>query len=464
MKWVALTAILATIPVLIVWLRRNPLAAPKIGILIGVLPFLLSEFHLYMAATSWEWPGYVKGIEFSILDAVALALYFSLPSSGQRLPFQSSMMLYFCAALLSAIQTEMPMSAIFYVWQLARMFLLYAVVVKASAIPRMVPAVLTGLAIGLLIEAGFGIWERFGAGIHQVGGTVGNQNLLGLISHLIVFPFFALLLTRRSGRLPVAVLLAGIVIEILTASRATIGLAGLAYGVIFLLSSLRQWSGKKAVVLLIALVAVAVIVPLAQSALELRGTDALNSSDDERVVFERAAAMMLSDHPMGVGANNYVLTANMGGYNFAAGVVPTLGSMSANVHNVYWLVAAETGYLGLGTFLLLLLRPLTVAFICGWRSRGDQRGDLLLGLGVALLAVYIHSLFEWIFVTFVAQYIYAIVVGLVVGVAQQLGFWRPVQAWKMAALAPVMSNQPARSLVQIGSSLRERRPSHVTAR
>lgn len=448
MKWVALTAILATMPVLVVWLRRNPLAPPKIGILIGVLPFLLSEFHLYMAATSWEWPGYVKGIEFSVLDAVALALYFGLPPSGQRLPFQSSMMLYFCAALLSAFQTEMPMSAIFYVWQLARMFLLYAVVVKASAIPRMVPAVLTGLAIGLLTEAGFGIWQRFGAGVLQVGGTVGNQNLLGLISHLIVFPFFALLLTRQSGKLPVAVLIAGIVIEILTASRATIGLAGLAYGVIFLLSGLRQWSGKKALVLSIAVVAVAVIVPLAQSALEHRGTDALNSSDDERMIFERAAAMMLADHPMGVGANNYVLTANMGGYNLAAGVVPTLGSMSANVHNVYWLVAAETGYLGLGTFLLLLLRPLTVALICGWRSRGDQRGDLLLGFGVALLAVYIHSLFEWIFVTFVAQYIYAIVVGLVVGVAQQLGFWRPVQAWKMAALAPVMSNQPARSLAQ----------------
>ena len=61
---------------------------------------------------------------------------------------------------------------------------------------------------------------------------------------------------------------------------------------------------------------------------------------------------------------------------------------------VYWLVAAESGYLGIIAFLLLLLRPLIVAFLCSWRNSGDERADLLMGLGVALLAVYIHSFWE----------------------------------------------------------------------
>jgi hypothetical protein len=86
-------------------------------------------------------------------------------------------------------------------------------------------------------------------------------------------------------------------------------------------------------------------------------------------------------------------------------------------------VAAETGYVGLITFVLFLLRPMMVAFLCGLRHRGDPRGDLLLGLGVALLVVYVHSFFEWIFVTFHAQYMLAMEFGLVAGLAQQLGYW-----------------------------------------
>jgi hypothetical protein len=88
------------------------------------------------------------------------------------------------------------------------------------------------------------------------------------------------------------------------------------------------------------------------------------------------------------------------------------------------LVAAETGYFGLATFVILLMPPLIVAFSCGLRHAGDVRGDLLIGLGVALLAVYVHSFEEWIFVTFDAQYEFAIEIGMVAGLARELGYWR----------------------------------------
>ena len=132
--------------------------------------------------------------------------------------------------------------------------------------------------------------------------------------------------------------------------------------------------------------------------------------------------MIFADHPLGIGANNYVLIANEG-YNRAAGVASGVSSELANVHNVYWLVAAESGYFGLVTFLFFLLRPASLAFLCGWRNRRDPRGDLLLGLGVALLTVYIHSFYEWIIVDFEAQYLFVMTVGLVAGLAEQLGYW-----------------------------------------
>jgi O-antigen ligase len=160
---------------------------------------------------------------------------------------------------------------------------------------------------------------------------------------------------------------------------------------------------------------------MALSAFAQRGQASLESSDDERVALESAAAAMVSDHPWGVGANHFVFVANAHGYFERAGVL--WNSYAANVHNMYWLVTAETGYLGLVTLLFLLFRPLCAALICGWRYRGDERGDLLLGLGVALLVVYIHSSLEWILVSFEPQYLLSIEIGLVGGLAQQLGYW-----------------------------------------
>jgi O-antigen ligase len=421
-KWVALIVSLSAIMPLSAWLRRNPGQSPKIWMLVGFLPFLIENLHFYMAINSWAgWPGYVQGAEVSLLDVLAVTLYLSLDTPRRSLPFRFSMALYFIAVLLSAFQAEQPTAALLYSWQLARMFLLYAVVTRACADPRVPSALLTGMATALFVEAGVAVWERFGSGILQARGTLAHQNTLGLMSHFVVFPFFALLLTRRRGWLPPAVLLAGLVIEVLTASRATIGLAGLGYAILFFFSALRRWSSRKATVLLIGVAALAVVMPVALSSFALRGEANLVGSTEERVTLEEAAAAMVADHPWGVGANHFVVAANRGGYFQRAGL--TWASYSAQVHNVYWLVAAETGYLGLATLLLFLLRPATVAFVCSWRYRGDERADLLLGLGVALVIVYIHSLFEWIFVTFEPQYLFAVDLGLVAGLAQQLGYW-----------------------------------------
>jgi O-antigen ligase len=432
-KWVVLVIALASILPLSDWLRRNPSEVPKVWVLMGFLSFLFVPLHLYIATISWPlWPGFVKGAELSILDLLALIIYFSLPRARHSLPFQLSIAFYFCAVLISAFQANVPMAALFYSWQLARIFLVYAVVVRACADERVAPALLKGMALGLCLEACIVIWERFGLGIIQTGGTFGHQNLLGLMSYFVVFPAFALLLAGQRGWLLALVPLAGAIIAVLTTSRGTIGMASFGYAAIFLLSALRRWTARKALVALIGVVAIAALAPLAFSSFERRFALEARWADpeyDERAAFEKAASMMLADHPMGVGANNYVLVANADGYNTRAGVAPTIGSGSANVHNVYLLVAAETGYLGLIAFVVLLLRPLTVAFRCGWRNRGDRRGDLLLGLGVALLAVYIHSTFEWIFVTFQAQYMFAMTAGLVAGLADQLGYWRRVPAY-----------------------------------
>jgi O-antigen ligase len=176
----------------------------------------------------------------------------------------------------------------------------------------------------------------------------------------------------------------------------------------------------------IGVIALAVLTPLALSSFQKRFGiyNPLTEEYDERTLLIEVGEMMLSDNPMGVGANNFALVANIEGYDDKAGVAPTLTSRSALIHNIYWLAAAETGYLGVGALLLMLLRPMFVALHCGWRNRGTQKGELLLGLGISLLIVYIHSGFEWIFFTIQVQYLLAMVVGMIAGSAQRLGYWR----------------------------------------
>ena len=440
MKWVLLLIASACILPLSAWLRQNPQQAPKLWTFVGFLAVEHGPQHMYMAVDSWagQWPGYTFGAEISLLDLICIAVYLTLPRSRHSLPFLFPIGLYFFAATISVFQASVPTAALFYSWQLARIFFFYAVVTKACAADeRVVAALLKGIAFGMFLAAGQAIWERFGAGVLQTAGGFPHRNFLGMISHFIVYPFFALLLAGERSWLPLAVSLAGAIVAILTTSRATVGLAGVGYLAVFAISALRGWTPRKSMVALATLLAVLALSPLFFSSFEQRfGTADVQTSflesDETRVLMENAASLMLADHPMGVGANHYVSAANTLGYNQESGL--SWANYGAFVHNAYLLVAVETGYFGLAAFVIMLLRPMLVAFLCGWRNRRDKRGDVLLGLGVGLSIVYIHNFFEWIFVSFQCEYLFAANAAIIAGLAQQLGYWK--QATRQVQFTP----------------------------
>ena len=376
------------------------------------------------------WPGYTQGFELTILDTLALSLYLSLPRASDPLPFRLAISFYLLSTLLSAPFATVPEAALFYSWQLARMFLLYAVVVRACANPLVPIALLKGLGAGLLLQAVVVLWQRFGLGMLQTPGTMAHQNELGMLSHLIVFPFFALLLTGRAGRWPAVLFPAGVIVELMTTSRGTIGLAAMGYTLVFALSATRGWTSRKSGMLLVFAVAAAVIAPVALSAIAQRGASEIEGSDATRVQLENAASLMLHEHPMGVGADNFVFTALTQGYYQRAGV--GWFNYTATVHNFYWLTLAENGYFGLITCVIFLLSPLNVALRAGVRNRQDIRGDLLIGLAIGALAVYLQSFEEWVFVTYRLQYVYVMDVGLIAGLATQMGYWRRPALYRFA--------------------------------
>jgi O-antigen ligase len=425
MKWaVFLIGVMGVLPLIHV-LRRKPLEQAWVWMLLGFFPFLLSAVpNLNLSAISWPiWPGHVKGLQITALDLYAFALYVALPRRPGKTPFRFAMGFSCFAVVVSIFSAQVPAAAVFYAWQLARMYLVYAVVIKSGADERIVWWIMKGLAAGLWLEACDAMWERFGQGIIQASGSLGHQNLLGLMSHLIVLPFFALLLAGQRSWITTATPIVGGIIWVLTASRATLGLGAIGLVALFMVSAMRKWTSRKARVLMAGVVVLAVFVPLALSSLDARfAANPLSDGIDERVVLNDAAELMLLDHPFGVGANNFTVVANTDGYYDR--VPLSWMSRIAIVHNLYWLTAAEMGYLGIVALLVLLGHLLLVAFRCGWAHRTDQRGDLLLGFGMALLIVCIHSWYEWIFVTLQVQYLFALVAGLVGALATQLGYWR----------------------------------------
>lgn len=423
MKWIALIISLLAVSPLASWLRRNPAKQPAVWTVFGFLVIQHSPFHLFFALISWAtWPGYVKGAELSIVDALAFAMYLALPRVSKSFPFKAVSIAYLLAVLASVFETEFAQPVLFYAWQTTRV-LFIAFVVSRAVMNDMntTLALLRGMAYGIIVALGSAAWDHFVHGAVQSKGEFAHQNTLGLVSHFLTFPFLAIWLAGGAGWLPVIIPIAGAMIAILTVSRATIALVGMGCAFVFCCSAVRGWSSRKTNVALMGIAATLILIPLAMSSLQERlGSGSVFAEDHEREAFERAAAMMLSDHPMGVGANYYVVIANEAGYSDRAGVIPTLGSRSANVHNVYWLVMTETGYIGVVAFLLLLTQPLFMAFRTAWLHSRDWRGDILLGLGVALLVVYIHSLFEWTFLTFQVQYPFGATIGLIAGLAQQL--------------------------------------------
>ena len=128
--------------------------------------------------------------------------------------------------------------------------------------------------------------------------------------------------------------------------------------------------------------------------------------------------MIIADHPFGVGANNYVLVANIGGYSERAGVSWFHLSRSEPVHNSYLLVLAELGWIGLiglvgfvGCFIGLGLKALRKA------PRG-QSSDLLVGVIGAIIVTAIHSGFEFVPMMFFMHYMFAINMGIAAGLIE----------------------------------------------
>jgi hypothetical protein len=415
--------VLLSILPMVLLLRRYEAIARVFWICFGAAPFFLATVPLFdIGLISWgdRWVGFVYGMELSVIDFLAILAFFTLPRSHTPLLWFAPLVLYILAAAFSMLQAAEPLAAFFGVWQFMRMLFIAAIVARACAFEEIPHLLLRGMALGMAAQFVAVLWQRYGLGYTQTPGLFIHQNTLGMAVHFVLLPYFALLLAGRRKLVFIsAVLAATLVTTVFTASRATVGFAAMGLATTFVVFAMAGLSQRKIAVAFAALVAAAVIVPVTMQAFQQRFERAplTENEYDERAAFDRAAAFILEDYPLGVGMNHYVPVARDHGYSERAGVAVAEGNRNNIVHNAFRLAGAETGYPGMIAFCLMLATPLALSLTTGWRQRATESGTLLLGFAMAMLFVYLHSFYEWILFGKEVQYLLSMTMGMTFGIA-----------------------------------------------
>jgi O-antigen ligase len=428
--------------------RRWRLAAWTV---MGALPFLGSWLpHINLVSHEY-YRGDSRGFELTLVDLAALALLAGTPGSGRPSPYRLVRYAYLAVALFSVTQAVSPLFAAFGVWKLLRMYVLLAAVTREGEDPQIPAYVLRGMLMGTLLQVGMGLYQRYGLHLYQSPGFFAHQNTLGMAMNLVLPVSLELLLAGLGGWLVLAAITTGPVTLVLSLSRGAMATFAVVSGFLIVISAARRMTYRKVAVVMLGVVFAAGILYKAGDTIATRFATAPPASAAERRHFNDAAALMLVEHPFGIGLNNYSLAVTDGDYwsrtagpagddGFRQEDTPIPGEHYGGIaHHIYWLTAAEMGYAGFVSFVALLVAPLYSAFRYGFKARRDPRGDVLVGLGTGMLAFHAQGLLEWAFRQTDLSYLYWLAVGVVATLARQIqaGPEAPATVFAGEASAPL---------------------------
>jgi hypothetical protein len=418
---VGLIGSVVILAILTSWLKSSPDKQKIFWVFIGVGMLLYSLIPQFAFTITGDavYPGYAKGFEISILDvAVASYLLANRGKSTLTVPFRKVMLFYLLVVVITIPGALNWRASAFYAFQLLRMYIIYKAVAIATTDETNYNAFMRGLAIGAIGELLIVLQQRFLGGDIQPDGTFGHQNSLGLVSNLLLIASVGTILAgeRSWSRL----LIAGpaIMMSAVTGSRGVTGFALIGGVLAYFQSLYHSATARKIKIGFIGAIAAAILVPLAIWQLQTRFAHEQESDIgdeteyDERGAYIKAAGMMLHDHPLGVGANNFTLVANINGYYEKAGVAPVYFSRNGIVHNIYWLTLGELGYPGIVALLALIILPIYKGFSAAIKYRGRKEAEVAGALTVSLAICFIHSAYEWLLLNSAAQYFLVITLGL----------------------------------------------------
>jgi hypothetical protein len=206
---------------------------------------------------------------------------------------------------------------------------------------------------------------KYGQGMYQVHGTFEHQNPLAMYSELVGMVFLAAGLgpSFKRGNWVLFGFMASGMIVVFTLSRGSLVMFAMGTVMVVGASLAEKITARRLVITGVMGAIGGLGLLLTMDSIIARFHDRGNEASGElREVMKDACRTMASDHPLGIGWNNYALVVNPPYpyaqiyYDWIRGRGQTVDETAPNsvVESHYYLLIAENGYVGLGAWLAVI--------------------------------------------------------------------------------------------------------------
>ncbi|MBA4149186.1 MAG: hypothetical protein H0X66_13815 [Verrucomicrobia bacterium] len=355
--------------------------------------------------------GHARGFHFFFNEALALALIFAnlfAPKARTKLfpPGLWVYLLYCFVSMISLINAPSQAYALMASLKAFKIILFFIAAYNFFRQEEDFHFFLKVMSYTMIWEMFVVLKMKYVDRLYQVWGTFEHQNSLVMYASMIGMVLLAAAAARkhRNANIYLFGFIATGVITQSTLSRAGVVIfAAGTVGVVVL--SLLEKVSRRRLAVAGALVAVAVVgLSFTLDSIVARFNDSYNSQSGlTRDHLNLASAKMLHDYPLGVGLNNYGVMINhpypYGDHIDEYERVELGHRIDKTIQkgiseSIYWLVLAETGYLGFVTFIAFLLVYLWWAVRNAWHFRRQFIGALSMGIAMGFSLNYTQSLLE----------------------------------------------------------------------
>jgi len=356
---------------------------------------LFSPHHINLISDE-NYRGDSRGIEVTTVDLMALTLWIAQRTRGKLpgglAPFAIPRWFYFAAALASLSATPDVLRSTYSVWKLARMFAYFSILAGAFREVTLARAFLDGLGAGVLWQGWLSLYQKYALHAVRVIGSQSHPNSLAMLVNLISPTAFALMLGGQGRPWTWGVVALAAMCDVFSLSRGGMMMFVLASALVAVVSMARGPSAHKVKVLSMIGFGGALALLKSIDTIIQRFLLAPKESELARKLFNKAAKAMADEHPFGIGINMYSFVLDHGGYADRLNIEP--GDRNGIAHHIYWLTAAETGYVGVTAYVLMLLTVFFSAVRLGFRK--GVEGEVGVGIAAGLLVTYMQGFAEWI--------------------------------------------------------------------
>jgi hypothetical protein len=393
-KWVALLFVLVAVPLVASRAKGDANLRGWIATLMAFSVF--DPIHVNLISEE-AYRGDSRGIEITSVDVLMVILWRALPADRDDLrPKWAALwlprLLYMAAVLASFSATPDVLKSMYGLWKLARMYVFFCVLCGALREPAILTATLRGLGAGVLWQGGLALYQKYALHAVRVMAAQSHPNSLAMIVNFIAPIALAITLAGLGKRSTGLVVGVAAMCDVFSLCRGGMMMFVLASTFTVAASIARKPTPRKFKLVAIGVLGGAIAVAKAASTIIDRFLHAPKESEQARVLFNLAAKAMANDHTFGVGINMYSWTLGHDGYAARFAIDP--GDRTGIAHHIYWLTAAETGYVGVTTYILLLAAVILTA-ARSMRLK-DGRGDIAVGLVAGFAVTYIQGTAEWI--------------------------------------------------------------------